>query len=356
MGRSVTSLLEVAQRSGVSIATASRALDPDSAHPVSTETREKVVRIATQLRFHHNAVARSLRSRRTKTVGVIVHDVRDPYFNECARAVSDAAVGSGYLTVVCNTDRDPATELRYVTMLRENRVAGLLFVGGGLEDAKYRYLMADQVRAIREYGGAVIALGPRHDPWPAEVPDNRGGAVLATRHLIDLGHRRIAFLDGPPALTTSTERLAGYQEALQAARIRLDPGLVVCGHYSVDGGAAVTAGLLNAGSEFTAVFASNDAMAIGCRMELQRRGVRVPADLSLVGFDDVPSVAWLDPPLTTVAVPMAAIGSAGVRRLLEAIGGGAPRRPRIAVHETRLVVRGSTGPPARYRALGTPAA
>lgn len=344
---------EVAREAGVSAATASRVLNPASTHPVSAAARAKVLEAAARLDFRPNQLARGLRTRRAHTISLIVHDVRDPYFSECARGAADEAMEAGYLTLICNTDREPATELRYVQMLRESRVSGLLFIGGGLEHSRYRRDIATEIKAIGDYGGAAVALGPRRDRWPAEVPDNKGGARVATDHLISLGHRSIAFLDGPPALVTSRERLLGYQEALNVAGIELVPQLVECGRYSAEGGAEATTRLLDSDHELTAIFASNDAMAIGCLQQLRSRGLKVPQDISLVGFDDIPIVGWLDPPLTTVRVPMRKLGAAGVRRVLAAVespsGRAQPKGPRVTVHATELVVRDSSAPPRKKR-------
>lgn len=342
------SLEEVARKSGVSVATASRVLNPHNDHPVSAELRERVLAAAAEFNYSVNALARGLKMLRTQTVAILVHDIRDPYFNECARGVTDAADAAGYLTVVCNSDRDRDKELRYVQLAYEQRVAGVLFAGSGFASARYRAQLRRQVAALQGYGAHAIALSPRRDRLPAEVPDNTGGARRATEHLLELGHERIAFIDGPAGLETSRERLAGYREALEAGGLSFDESLVARGDFSVTGGAEALRTLLDSGRQLTAVFTSNDAMAIGCLGELGRRGLRIPRDVSLVGFDDIPAVRWLDPALTTVAVPMAEIGAAGMRRLLALLGsnGDRPRQERLVnVHATELVVRDSTAAP-----------
>jgi len=356
----VSSLNDVARESGVSVATASRVLNPANSHPVGAATRDRVLKVAAELNYSSNGVARELRTRRLRTVGVIVHDIRDPYFSECTRGITDAASAAGYLTMICNTDRDPETELRYVRLLSEQRVAGVLFVGAGLVDPSYAQEVRRLVRAIRAYGGEVVALGPRSDPWIAEVPDNRGGAQLATEHLIALGHEQIAFIDGPAKLKTNEERIAGYRNALSAAGLTFNEALVIAGQYTADGGAEATKQLLDSSLEFTAIFASNDQMALGSLVAIHERGLRVPRDVSLVGFDDLPFVRWLRPSLTTVAVPMLEIGAAGMRRLIAATSqddGTTPsrKRRRVNVHSVKLIIRGSTGPPSQTlkRALVT---
>jgi LacI family transcriptional regulator len=256
--------------------------------------------------------------------------------------------------VLCNSSRDPDKELRYVQLAQQQRVAGVLFVGGGLASRTYRDAMRQQVATLRSYGAHAIALEPRGSRMPAEIPDNRGGARLATQHLVALGHERIAFIDGPQQVLTSRERLRGYRDGLEAAGIAFDERLVVSGGFTEEGGRAALAQLLDAGVPFTAVFASNDAMAVGCTFELRARGLAIPRDMSLVGFDDIAPVRWLDPPLTTVRVPMEAIGAAGVARLLALLeagdADGSPNGRLVNVHPTELVVRATTAPPARGKA------
>jgi LacI family transcriptional regulator len=340
------SLSEVAKAGGVSLATASRVLNPDNTHPVSEPVRARVLAAAERLEFSVNGLARGLKVKRTNTVAAIVHDFSDPYFNAVARGVSDAAEAAGYLTVLCNSSRDPDKELRYVQLAREQRVAGVLFAGGGFASRRYRDAMRKQIAALHSYGAHAIALEPRGARMPAEIPDNQGGARQATEHLLALGHERIAFIDGPAEVLTSRDRLQGHRDALEAAGLPFDQRLVVSGGFTEQGGRAALAALLDGGTRFTAVFASNDAMAIGCMVELRERGLAIPRDMSLVGYDDIPAVRWFDPPLTTVRVPMEEIGAAGVGRLLGLLANDGERAGSgIAVHPCELVVRASTAAP-----------
>jgi LacI family transcriptional regulator len=344
------SLAQVAALSGVSPATASRVLNPTNTHPVSEEMRARVQAAARALNYSSNALARALKIQRTNAVGLIAHDIGNPFFAEFARGASDAADEAGFLTVLCNTNHDPGTELRYLQMLHDHRVAGVLFIAGGFEQHAYRDAAREHIAAIRAYGGQAVALGPRADPLPAEVPDNRDGGRQGAEHLLALGHERIAFIAGTVGVRTASERFQGFVNALATAGVTLDEQLVVAGGFSLEGGAEAMRRLLDSGRRFTAVFASNDAMALGCLAELARRGLKAPDHVSLLGFDDIPVARWLDPALSTVAVPMQDIGAAGMRRMLSLLG----ERPQEAggnevnVHPTRLVIRASTGaPPAR---------
>jgi len=333
-------LSDVAQQAAVSLTTASRALDPDNDHPVSDRTRARVVAAATALAYRPNPMARALRTRRVPTIAIVVHDVTDPYFAEIVRGATAAASSRGFLTVVCSSDRDPMTELRYVEMLSLSRVSGVIFAGGGLDEAHYRRRMGDYARSIAHYGGAIVALAPRFERWPAEMPDNRTGARLVTQHLLDLGHVRIAMISGPATLRTSREREVGYLEAMKAAAT--DPVLVRA-DFTTAGGAAAMARLLDGGL-LTAVFVASDTMALGALAETRRRGVAVPEDVSVAGFDDIPGLEFVHPRLTTVHVPMAELGAAGVQRLMRLLD-GEDRSTSTRLHAVELRVRESTARP-----------
>ncbi|MEP6752453.1 MAG: LacI family DNA-binding transcriptional regulator [Candidatus Dormiibacterota bacterium] len=339
-------LSDVAHQAAVSLTTASRALDPDSDHPVSDRTRARVRAAATRLSYRPNPMARALRTRRVPTIAIVVHDVSDPYFAEIVRGATAAASSRGFLTVVCSSDRDPVTELRYVEMLCVSRVSGVIFAGGGLEEPNYRRRMRGYAKNIAHYGGAVVALAPRAERWPAEVPANRIGARLVSDHLLSLGHVKVAMISGPASLRTSRERELGYLEAMKLAGLK---PVIVRADFTLAGGAGAMARLIS-GRSPTAVFVASDTMALGALSELGRRGVRVPGDVSVAGFDDIPALEFIHPRLTTVHVRMAELGAAGVARLLRLLDGD-DRGLLTRVHPVALVVREST---ARPRAINRP--
>src|SRR2546425_8688571 len=171
-------LSDVARQAAVSLTTASRALDPDNSHPVSDRTRARVQAAATRLAYRPNPMARALRTRRVPTIAIVVHDVTDPYFAEIVRGATAAASSRGFLTVVCSSDRDPMTELRYVEMLSLSRVSGVIFAGGGLDEAHYRRRMGDYARSIAHYGGAIVAPPPRFERGAAGMTDKPTRARL----------------------------------------------------------------------------------------------------------------------------------------------------------------------------------
>jgi LacI family transcriptional regulator len=335
----LTTLSDVAQHADVSLATASRALNPDSDHSVNAGTRARVVASATRLSYRPNPMARALRTRRVPTIAIVVHDVSDPYFAEIVRGATRAASAKGFLTVVCSSDRDPATELRYVEMLLLSRVSGVIFAGGGLEEANYRRTMREHARSIANYGGAIVALAPRAEQWPAELAENRSGARVVTEHLLTLGHTAIAMISGPATLRTSRERELGYAEAMKGAGAK---PWMVASDFTRAGGAVAMARLL-ADRPPTAVFVASDVMALGALAELRRQGVGVPEEVSVAGFDDIPGLEFTHPTLTTVRVPMAELGAAGVARLLGELD-GERQITRVRLHPVELVIRESTGP------------
>jgi LacI family transcriptional regulator, galactose operon repressor len=340
-------LSDVARQAEVSLTTASRALDTDNDHPVSERTRARVLAVATRLAYRPNPMARALRTRRVPTIAIVVHDVSDPYFAEIVRGATAAASSRGFLTIVCSSDRDPMTELRYVEMLCLSRVSGVIFAGGGLEEAHYRRRMSGYARSIAHYGGAIVALAPRSERWPAQVPANRTGARMVTEHLLELGHVRVAMISGPATLRTSHERELGYLEAVKAAGVK---PAIVRADFTIAGGAEAVARLL-IGSSPTAVFVASDTMALGVLSELRRRGIGVPGEMSVAGFDDIPGLEFIDPRLTTVHVPMAELGAAGVARLLRQLDDG-EKSTKTHLHAVHLVVRDSTARPREVSRAG----
>ena len=350
------SLTDVARLAGVSPATASRALDLGRLQTVAEATRIRVQEAAARLGYRPNPLARGLRARPTDTMAVIVHDILYPYFSEVARGAGEAAAGAGYLTIYVSSGGELASELHYLDLLRHQRVAAVLFAASGTGDSAYQDAVAARVEGIRAYGGAVVALGPRTGPWPTERVDLRAGSRLGTEHLIELGHRRIASVFPPENLATTAERMAGHVEALRTAG--LEPATPVHSEIALPAAAAAAASLV-AGAKFTALFVASDTLAVGVLGELRRRGVRVPEDVSVVGFGGLVDWENRSPALTTVRTFPGKLGAAGVRRALDLLA-GKDGPPRVRLHPVELVVRESTRRLPRHawslRRPGTPAA
>lgn len=318
----------------------------DSPHPVNAATRARVLAAVEALDFQPNALARGLSGGRTKTIGVVVHDIADDYFNQIVRGIDDVADPAGYLVMVLSSYRDPMKELEYVRRLRGQRCDGIVFVGGGLRVPGHAENVGKQLTAIEGDGGAVVMLAPNDLPWPSIVPDCEAGIRQLVDHLVALGHRRFAMLTGPAHLRTSVDRSEAFEAAFRAHGIELDPALVAPAGFDRARAAEVLTGLIERDRSFTAVVCLNDQMAVGCLQAAKRLGLRVPDDLSVTGIDDLPVTELLDPPLTTVRVPMRELGRRGMRLLLDRLD-RAETEPSSTI-ACELVVRGSTGEaPAR---------
>jgi LacI family transcriptional regulator len=331
-------LHDVAERAGVSTATVSRVLS-DSSHPVRDETRHRVLDAAAQLDFQPNMLARGLVTARTQVLGVIVHDVSDPYFAEIVRGLEDAANLRDHRVFVSSSDRDPGRELGYVRSLLGHRVDAIIFAGGEIEDRRYQADLRRLLNAFRELGGVVVMLAPHTYPAPSVTIDNLAGGRRMTRYLLDLGHRRIGFIGGPERLRTGRIRLAGYRRALKDAGVGFNPDLVEGGGFTTEGGAKAAAALMERRSDVTAIFAANDVMAFGVLHAVAGLGLRVPEDVSVAGFDDVQLAAFALTPLTTLRVPMSELGRLGAQLALDVLAG---RRARSRRLPTEVVVRSST--------------
>lgn len=334
------SILDVARVAEVSPATASRVLS-GSAYPVRASTRERVVAAASTLDFRPNLLARALVTAKTSTLGAIVHDIADPYFGEIVRGLEDAARLSGYQLFVCSSDRDADRELEYVRGLLSRRVDGLIFAGGGIEQRVYAVKLREMLDRFRDHGGSVVVLSPHGYKAPTVLPDNRNGARQMAEYLLSLGHRHMGVISGPIHLRTSTVRLRAWEEALERGGARQDPSLTEPGGFTIDGGAVAAATLLDRQPGITAIFALNDLMAIGALAEIRRRNLRIPAQISVAGFDDIEIAKHANPPLTTIHLSLYELGKHGAQMSLALLRG---TEVESVVLPADLVVRQSTGP------------
>jgi LacI family transcriptional regulator len=302
---------DVARRAGVSQATVSRVLNAN--YRVAETTRARVAEAIHDLGYIANAHAQALIRSTTGTIGVIIHDVSDPYFGEVVSGMQEVADETGHLVLICSTQRDPSREITHIEMLRSQRVDAVILVGGSAEDAGFLLALAEQARGLRAQGGRLVLCGHHPVPSDAVVIDNRVGGYQATFELLRTGHRRIAHLGGPPRFSTTRERLEGYESAHAAFGLTPDPRLTFSAPFSRDGGHSSCVHLLEAGLAFDAIFAATDLMALGAMIALGERGITVPDDVSVVGFDGIPIARDLVPPLTTVVVPMVEMGRNAMR-------------------------------------------
>ena len=336
------SIVDVAKLAGVSVTTVSRVIN-NSSHPLNSETRDRVLNAASQLNFVPSALARALVSDSTRIIGIIVGDASDPYFAAIVRGISDVARENGYLTMVCNSDRVSQMELSYVRLMSNYHVDGLIFAGGGLNDDDYLGEMRQLIDGLKERNIPVIILGSHRFQAHQISIDNVQAAMDMTEYLIGLGHRRIGFIQGPEVLSTSILRLKGYRQALEKHNIYYDPNLVVTSNFTYEDGPRVADLLLERKPRPTAIFGSNDLVTIGCLGRLRELGIAVPGEISLAGFDDISPARYVEPPLTTISVPMREMGATGMRHLLEMITSGV-QFEEIHVLPYTLVERASCAP------------
>lgn len=342
-------ILDVAKYAGVSVTTVSRVLN-NSDHPVNSETRTRVLGAIEALNFVPNQLARALANDRTRLIGVIVGDGSDPYFANIVRGISGAAQENGYLTIICNTERVPEVELDFLRLLRDYSADGIIFAGGALIDPGFRDELVEIVAKLQEQNVPLIALSNQYLNMPQVKIDDILAAREMTEYLIGLGHKRIGFIAGPFALTTSLLRLDGYKLALDQAGIAFDPGLVIEGDFTYESGGHAADELMGKGNPPTAIFGSNDREALGCLFRLAELGIQVPEQVSVAGFDDIETTRYVQPPLTTVHVPMYDIGVMGVKQFLRALGQTEILEPIHRVPHS-LVIRASTAPPFQITKL-----
>jgi LacI family transcriptional regulator len=342
---------DVARRAGVSTATVSRVLaGVGRARP---ETRERVLDAARELDYRPSAVARSLKLRTTQTLGLIITDIENPFFPQLVRVVEDVAREHGFALLLCNATEDPDREASYLDLLVDRRVDGVVIAVSGL-GARHREWLAEPPLPVVLVN--TVAPGLAH---PAIASDSVDGGRQAAAHLLDLGHRRLGVLTAGARNADAPARVTGVRHAVEARG--LDPDLlpVIVGEPDVGGGEAALWRLLDRAPDTTGVIAYNDLMAIGAMRAIRASGRTVPADISVVGFDDVAIAAYTDPPLTTIAQAIGELGRWAVERLVERLDGTvATLDDRVAAGRgwsgttlpVRLVARGSSAPPPAIRA------
>lgn len=336
---------DIAREADVSTATVSRVLNNKT--NVSPELRARVLAAVRQLGYEPNVLARSLRVRQTLTIGTLVSDITNPFFAEVVRGIEDSAHQQGFSLILCNSEEDPEKERNYLRLLRSKRVDGIIFSVSGPDHR-------DVLRTI-ESGIPVVFADRRHDAVSADavLTRNAEGARQAVLHLAWHGYRRIAIIAGPTALTTGAERLAGYRQAIEEAGLPFHEELIKVSDFSLEGGRRAASELLQLDSPPDAIFASNNLMTTGALQVLNEQGIRIPQQVGVIGFDDMPWAALLTPPLTVVAQPAYELGVAAANLLFQRLGSGSQGEAVELRLETKLIRRGSCGcghePPARPR-------
>ncbi|RLE11988.1 LacI family transcriptional regulator [Candidatus Aerophobetes bacterium] len=343
MKKKVISIDDIAKRAGVAKSTVSRILSGKG--QFSEKTRSKVLRIAKKLNYKPNPIAKSLRSRTTKAIGLMLPNVTYPFYPEVIRGVEDVAFKNGYIVILCDTNESKKKESMYFEIFENRWIDGIIYAGitGEPEEEEHIYAALKKKLPIvfidREVEGHFTCT---------IMIDNEKAAFDATKYCLELGHRRIGFIRGvsreKKEIKIFTRRFEGYRKALFDYGLEIDPELIVEGDLTLESGVVAAKKLLERRVSFTAIFASNDLMAIGAMRELQRRGYRIPGDVSIIGLDDIPLASLVNPSLTTVAQPKYEIGVEATKLLLKRIEN--PQVPkRKIVLDTELVVRQSTAPP-----------
>src|ERR1700677_3563812 len=332
-------LRDVAAAAQVHPATASRALNPQTRLLVSEETVRRVAAAAARLGYQPNPVARSLRTRRSNTVGVLIPDLNNPLFPPIVRGLEDKLAAAGYVALIGNTDADATRERMIFDQMRARRVDGFVLATATLHD---------QILAEAAAAGLPVVLMNRLSQdysFPAVSVDNEQGARMAVTHLAELGHTRIAHIAGPQEASTGTGRLRGFREGMARCGLSTDDDLIVyADKYTVEEGTRCCRELLAGRGQFTAIAAANDMLAVGCYAAFDDDGIRCPDELSVVGFNDMPFIDRLRAPLTNIRFPHYQLGTEAARLLLDRIG-GTDRPVKVRYLAPALVARGSAAPP-----------
>jgi LacI family transcriptional regulator len=337
--RAAVTIRDVARLAEVHPGTVSRALNVQTRALVNPETAERVLRVAEELGYRPNPIARGLKTNRSYTVGVLIPDLTNPLFPPIMRGIEDGLGEAGYTSLIVNTDSDPDRERLQMETMRARQVDGFIAATARLDTE-----LLGEVAA----GGAPMVLVNRSledGSLPAVTVNDRQGIALAVDHVVALGHERIGHVAGPQNVSTGHRRHLGFREAM--ARHGLDAPasqISFSQAFTETDGARACAELLDRSPEVTAIVAANDRLAMGCYDAFEAHGLHCPEDVSITGFNDMPFIDRLRPPLTSVRVPQREIGIVAAELLLEQLSDEAPPHEEILL-EASLVIRGSTAPP-----------
>jgi LacI family transcriptional regulator len=325
---------DVARIANVSITTVSRVLN-NKPEGISPEKRKYVLKIIEETEYRPNGLARGLVTKRTSTIGLMISDISNPFYPHIARGVEDAAETNNYNVVLCNTYWKPDRERHYISVLKEKGVDGIILAISNGKNIDYLNEIIDGTIPIVLFDEPTI----RDDVYCVCV-DNKKGGYMATNHLIEYGHQRIACLIGPNTTLTSEERLEGYKQALAEANIEYDPNIVMYGGYSEETGIKYMNQIIDEKINVTAVFAASDEIAIGVYKAIKSHGYRIPDDFSVTGFDDV-STRLIEPSLTEIVQPTYEMGQKAFELMFKLLNNVKPRKKTV-IFEPDLIVRNST--------------
>jgi len=324
---------DIAEKANVSIATVSRVINNKS-EGVGEETRKRILKLVKELGYQPNALARGLVTKKTKTVGLIIPDITNPFFADIARGVEDQANLFGYNVFLCNTDDDLDKENKYINALKEKYVDGIIFTSSSIPNQNH-------IVELIKTGIPTILMDRQIDDKHVVgiFIDNLLGGYIATKHLLELGYSRIACITGPLFLKSAVERLQGYEKALNEYGMEVDNEIVAEGTYKMESGYETAKELLAKGVR--TFFVCNDIMALGVCKAVKESGYNIPEDVSVVGFDDIQISHVIEPPLTTVRQPSYDMGKEAIKMLVKLIEGKKIRK-KIVKFKPELVIRQST--------------
>ena len=329
-------MAQVANKAGVSLMTVSRVINDKEG--VSEATRARVQAIIEELGYRPSDIARGLATQRTGTLGLVMPDIANPFFSEIARGAEHVAYNAGYNIFLCNTEEDISRELDVLQSLEEKRVDGILVCSSRLEDCQLETALTNHPAVVlvnRRMENPKIKLG-------LTLIDDHGGGKLATQHLLNIGHQKIGFLAGPPTSQSGRWRADGYYETLITTGIQPTPTWIRHCTPTIEGGRQGTQELLNQHPELTGLFCYNDLVAIGALQSCAELGRKVPDNIAIIGFDDIPFAALTTPALTTCHVPRHKLGAEAMRLLLDRINGSSNESCIEITLPAKLIVRNST--------------
>lgn len=331
---------DIAKLAGVSQAMVSYVVNNNPNVKIPEETRQRIQDAIKNLEYVPNALARGLRSGQTRTIGLVVPDNSNPFFAEIARIIENIGFENGYSVILCNSDYELDKENAYVDVLIAKQADGVIFISSGgdeeisqkLQESHIPFVIVD--REISGFQTDIVRM------------DYQLGGYLATKYLIELGHQEIGCISGSPRFLPNDQRLDGYYQALKEAGVAVNPSLVVHGDFKIQGGNEAMKLLLETGRPPSAVFACNDLMAFGAIQAIRQHGLRIPQDISIIGYDDIPFAQAMDPSLTTIAQPLPEIAHSTMTALLRQMKtknpSESPSSPRQIVIRPKLIIRDST--------------
>jgi DNA-binding LacI/PurR family transcriptional regulator len=336
----MANMLEIARMAGVSLGTVSNVLNNTA--KVREQTRKRVLDAVQAAGYQPSQLARGLRRDKTNMIGMIIPDITNPFFPAVVRGAEDVAFSNGYRLILCNTDNDHSKELIHLDELRTYLPAGLIVIPSDFSD------LTTQAESYQQAGAGVVCIDRLPKNWSGDsvTADNQEGAYNATRHLLQLGHTRLAVITGPLRLTNARERLSGFKRAVREAKLHLTPEYVQEASFDKSGGHSKALVLLRLIPRPTAIFAGNDMIALGALLAIREAGLRCPEDVSLIGFDDLDLAETTNPSLSSVSQSGYQLGTTAAKILLDRLHGDTSPAKHLVLQTSLRLRHSVAAPPA----------